>query len=86
MRQSEPLKLHQNKSGSLPLLGDHKFTGRDSLVFLVDASKEMFITGEDGQPSNFDMTMQVKWPVIIVFFALSLLGIVTFDVTAFLVL
>ncbi|XP_039991333.1 X-ray repair cross-complementing protein 6 isoform X2 [Xiphias gladius] len=39
--------------------GDHKFTGRDSLVFLVDASKEMFITGEDGQPSNFDMTMQV---------------------------
>ncbi|KAM8836353.1 X-ray repair cross-complementing protein 6 isoform 2-T2 [Spinachia spinachia] len=39
--------------------GDYKATGRDSLVFLVDASKEMFIKGEDGQPSNFDMTMQV---------------------------
>lgn len=28
-------------------------------MFLVDASKEMFIKGEDGQPSNFDLTMQV---------------------------
>uniref|UniRef100_A0AAQ5Z860 DNA helicase n=1 Tax=Amphiprion ocellaris TaxID=80972 RepID=A0AAQ5Z860_AMPOC len=37
----------------------YRITGRDSLVFLVDASKEMFIKGEDGQPSNFDMTMQV---------------------------
>ncbi|XP_034056917.1 X-ray repair cross-complementing protein 6 [Gymnodraco acuticeps] len=37
----------------------YKNTGRDSLVFLVDASKEMFIKGEDGQPSNFDMTMEV---------------------------
>lgn len=39
--------------------GDYKASGRDSLVFLVDASKEMFIKGEDGQPSNFDMTMEV---------------------------
>nr|XP_020443534.1 X-ray repair cross-complementing protein 6 isoform X2 [Monopterus albus] len=39
--------------------GNYRITGRDSLVFLVDASKEMFIKGEDGQPSNFDMTMQV---------------------------
>ncbi|CAN9508897.1 unnamed protein product [Ophioblennius macclurei] len=39
--------------------GDYKITGRDSLVFLVDASKEMFIKGEDGAPSNFDMTMRV---------------------------
>ncbi|XP_078134966.1 X-ray repair cross-complementing protein 6 [Sander vitreus] len=39
--------------------GDYKTTGRDSLVFLVDASKEMFIKGEDGEPSNFDKTMQV---------------------------
>ncbi|XP_008313041.1 X-ray repair cross-complementing protein 6 isoform X1 [Cynoglossus semilaevis] len=39
--------------------GDYKVTGRDSLVFLVDASKEMFIKGEDGELSNFDMTMQV---------------------------
>ncbi|XP_061564153.1 X-ray repair cross-complementing protein 6 [Cololabis saira] len=39
--------------------GNYKITGRDSLVFLVDASKEMFIKGENGEPSNFDMTMQV---------------------------
>uniref|UniRef100_A0A3B3BQF5 X-ray repair complementing defective repair in Chinese hamster cells 6 n=1 Tax=Oryzias melastigma TaxID=30732 RepID=A0A3B3BQF5_ORYME len=39
--------------------GEYKATGRDSLVFLVDASKEMFIKGEDGESSNFDMTMQV---------------------------
>ncbi|XP_041829842.1 X-ray repair cross-complementing protein 6 [Melanotaenia boesemani] len=39
--------------------GEYRITGRDSLVLLVDASKEMFIKGEDGQPSNFDMTMQV---------------------------
>ncbi|XP_062859201.1 X-ray repair cross-complementing protein 6 [Trichomycterus rosablanca] len=38
--------------------GEYKSSGRDSLVFLVDASKEMFIKGEDGEPSNFDMTMQ----------------------------
>ncbi|XP_075890908.1 X-ray repair cross-complementing protein 6 [Nelusetta ayraudi] len=39
--------------------GDFKVSGRDSLVFLVDASKEMLIKGEDGEPSNFDTTMQV---------------------------
>ncbi|XP_028990821.1 X-ray repair cross-complementing protein 6 isoform X2 [Betta splendens] len=39
--------------------GDYKITGRDSLVFLVDASKEMFIKRDDGQPTNFDLTMQV---------------------------
>ncbi|XP_072229511.1 X-ray repair cross-complementing protein 6 [Leuresthes tenuis] len=39
--------------------GEYRITGRDSLVFLVDASKEMFIKGEDGRPSNFDMTMEV---------------------------
>ncbi|XP_058476787.1 X-ray repair cross-complementing protein 6 isoform X1 [Solea solea] len=36
----------------------YKLTGRDSLVFLVDASREMFVKGEDGEPSNFDMTME----------------------------
>lgn len=56
---SELLKSHQSKPG-LCLTGEYKATGRDSLVFLVDASKEMFIKGEDGQLSNFDMTMEVK--------------------------
>ncbi|XP_057215147.1 X-ray repair cross-complementing protein 6 [Triplophysa rosa] len=38
--------------------GEYKVSGRDSLVFLVDASKEMFTKGENGESSNFDMTMQ----------------------------
>ncbi|XP_010893805.2 X-ray repair cross-complementing protein 6 [Esox lucius] len=37
---------------------DYKTTGRDSLVFLVDASKEMFIKEESGELTPFDMTMQ----------------------------
>uniref|UniRef100_A0A8C5H0J9 DNA helicase n=1 Tax=Gouania willdenowi TaxID=441366 RepID=A0A8C5H0J9_GOUWI len=49
-----PLKL-----GGATCVREERLTGRDSLVFLVDASKEMFIKGEDGAPSNFDMTMQV---------------------------
>ncbi|XP_051928389.1 X-ray repair cross-complementing protein 6 isoform X1 [Hippocampus zosterae] len=39
--------------------GDYRVTGRDCLVLLVDASKEMFIKEEDGETTNFDMTMQV---------------------------
>ena len=67
----------------LSCLGDFKFTGRDSLVFLVDASKEMFIKGEDGEPSNFDMTMQVnhtrwKWPMnIYIYITYGGLGVVS---------
>ncbi|KAL4647838.1 X-ray repair cross-complementing protein 6 [Arapaima gigas] len=38
--------------------GDYKYSGRDSLVLLVDASKDMFVKGENGGSSNFDMTMQ----------------------------
>lgn len=49
-----------NNFVSVCLIGDYKVTGRDSLVFLVDASKEMFIKGEDGEPSNFEKTMQVR--------------------------
>lgn len=69
----------RNLEHSIPnyksLLGDYKVTGRDSLVFLVDASKEMFIKGENGEPSNFDITMQVcRWPVLLCLcYALSIL-------------
>lgn len=54
---------------------EYKNTGRDSLVFLVDASKEMFVKGEDGEPSNFDMTMQVlaAWKYFFLFFFFFLL-------------
>lgn len=54
--------LNPNQNQILFLLSDYKVTGRDSLVFLVDASKEMFVKGEDGQPSNFDLSMQVRGP------------------------
>ena len=68
----------------LSCLGDFKVTGRDSLVFLVDASKEMFIKGEDGEPSNFDMTMQVnltRWEMtdicIYIYITYGWLGVVS---------
>ncbi|XP_068796980.1 X-ray repair cross-complementing protein 6 isoform X1 [Struthio camelus] len=38
---------------------DHKYAGRDSLIFLVDASKAMFESYEDEEAfTPFDMTMQ----------------------------
>ncbi|XP_069052961.1 X-ray repair cross-complementing protein 6 isoform X1 [Lepisosteus oculatus] len=37
--------------------GDYKFSGRDSLVFLVDASKEMLVESED-DITPFEMTLQ----------------------------
>ncbi|KAL2078079.1 hypothetical protein ACEWY4_025764 [Coilia grayii] len=52
--EDEEVEQEEGEEGG----ADYKSTGRDSLVFLVDASKEMFVKGEDGEPSNFDMTMQ----------------------------
>ncbi|XP_041939491.1 X-ray repair cross-complementing protein 6 [Alosa sapidissima] len=52
--EDEEVEQEEGDEGAV----DYKNTGRDSLVFLVDASKEMFIKGEDGEPSNFDMTME----------------------------
>lgn len=49
-------------------VADHRFSGRDSLIFLVDASKAMFEPYEDEEAATpFDMTMQVRkagrlWP------------------------
>lgn len=66
------------------LIGDYKISGRDSLVFLVDASKEMFIKGEDGEPSNFDMTMQVSLTVTSFVYSLSFV-FTAFNSCAFLI-
>lgn len=42
-------------------VADHRFSGRDSLIFLVDASKAMFEPYEDEEAATpFDMTMQVR--------------------------
>ncbi|XP_010145297.1 PREDICTED: X-ray repair cross-complementing protein 6, partial [Eurypyga helias] len=38
-------------------IGDYRFSGRDSLIFLVDASKAMFDEDEEGV-TPFDMTIQ----------------------------
>lgn len=38
---------------------DNRFSGRDSLIFLVDASKAMFEPDEEGV-TPFDMTVQVR--------------------------
>ncbi|XP_058872048.1 X-ray repair cross-complementing protein 5 isoform X1 [Acipenser ruthenus] len=37
---------------------DVRYSGRDSLIFLVDASQSMFERGEDDEMSPFDMTLQ----------------------------
>ncbi|XP_064419448.1 X-ray repair cross-complementing protein 6 [Latimeria chalumnae] len=38
--------------------GDVKYSGRDSLIFLVDASSAMFESSDEGELSPFDMTIQ----------------------------
>lgn len=55
---------HFDPQQQLCFSGEYKVSGRDSLVFLVDASKEMLIKGENGEPSNFDITMQVTCKVM----------------------
>lgn len=42
-------------------VADYRFSGRDSLIFLVDASKAMFEPYENEEAATpFDMTMQVR--------------------------
>ncbi|XP_029446125.1 X-ray repair cross-complementing protein 6 isoform X3 [Rhinatrema bivittatum] len=38
--------------------GDHQFSGRDSLIFLVDASKAMFESLDEDGNTSFDITIQ----------------------------
>ncbi|XP_069087363.1 X-ray repair cross-complementing protein 6 [Pleurodeles waltl] len=38
--------------------GDFRFSGRDSLIFLIDASKSMFESFQEGVQSPFEMTLQ----------------------------
>uniref|UniRef100_H2R209 X-ray repair cross-complementing protein 6 n=1 Tax=Pan troglodytes TaxID=9598 RepID=H2R209_PANTR len=39
-------------------LGDYKYSGRDSLIFLVDASKAMFESQSEDELTPFDMSIQ----------------------------
>ncbi|NXC15698.1 XRCC6 protein, partial [Corythaeola cristata] len=47
----------QQEEGGAEAVADYRFSGRDSLIFLVDASKAMFESGGDGM-TPFDMTIQ----------------------------
>ncbi|XP_017683090.1 PREDICTED: X-ray repair cross-complementing protein 6 [Lepidothrix coronata] len=47
----------QQQEDGAEAIGDHRFGGRDSLIFLVDASKAMFESDGDAE-TPFDMTMQ----------------------------
>nr|XP_023487319.1 X-ray repair cross-complementing protein 6 isoform X3 [Equus caballus] len=38
--------------------GEHKYSGRDSLIFLVDASKAMFESQDEDELTPFDMSIQ----------------------------
>ena len=45
-------------------IGDYKYSGRDSLIFLIDASEAMFETQDEDELTPFDMSIQVRLPFI----------------------
>ncbi|XP_067998664.1 X-ray repair cross-complementing protein 6 isoform X2 [Melanerpes formicivorus] len=47
----------QQEQEGTEAVGDYRFSGRDSLIFLVDASKAMFESDEEGM-TPFEMTIQ----------------------------
>ncbi|KFV68842.1 X-ray repair cross-complementing protein 5, partial [Dryobates pubescens] len=47
----------QQEEEGTEAVGDYRFSGRDSLIFLVDASKAMFESDEEGM-TPFEMTIQ----------------------------
>lgn len=53
-----PSRLHLKLSPSVSI-ADYRVSGRDSLIFLVDASKAMFESDGD-EVTPFDMTIQVR--------------------------
>ena len=45
-----------------PPIGDYSYSGRDSLIFLVDASRAMFESQDEDELTPFDMSIQVRLP------------------------
>ena len=43
-------------------IGDYSYSGRDSLIFLVDASGAMFESQDEDELTPFDMSIQVRLP------------------------
>ncbi|KAM6425026.1 X-ray repair cross-complementing protein 6 isoform 2-T2 [Rhynochetos jubatus] len=56
-RSEGPEEEEEQQEEGPEAVGDYRFSGRDSLIFLVDASKAMFDENEDGV-TPFDMTIQ----------------------------
>ena len=49
-------------SNFFPPIGDYSYSGRDSLIFLVDASRAMFESQDEDELTPFDMSIQVRLP------------------------
>lgn len=47
-----------------PPIGEYTYSGRDSLIFLVDGSRAMFESQGEVELTPFDMSIQVRLPSI----------------------
>ncbi|KAL4692348.1 hypothetical protein H8959_016158 [Pygathrix nigripes] len=48
----------EEQEEDLEASGDYKYSGRDSLIFLIDASKAMFESQSEDELTPFDMSIQ----------------------------
>ncbi|XP_055109037.1 X-ray repair cross-complementing protein 6 isoform X3 [Symphalangus syndactylus] len=51
-------EAEEEQEENLEASGDYKYSGRDSLIFLVDASKAMFESQSENELTPFDMSIQ----------------------------
>lgn len=51
-------EAEEEQEENLEASGDYKYSGRDSLIFLVDASKAMFESPSEDELTPFDMSIQ----------------------------
>lgn len=56
------MNIRASISFLFPPLGEYTYSGRDSLIFLVDASRAMFKSEGEHEMTPFDMSIQVRLP------------------------
>ncbi|XP_028603564.2 X-ray repair cross-complementing protein 6 isoform X1 [Podarcis muralis] len=56
--KNEEGEEEEEQNEDVETIGEYKYSGRDTLVFLVDASKAMFDSYDNGDLTPFDMTIQ----------------------------
>ena len=56
------ISKHKTTSTMGMPIGDYSYSGRDSLIFLVDASRAMFESQDEDELTPFDMSIQVRLP------------------------